>query len=102
MHRTQIYLQDNLHSRLRTRAQNIGVSVSELIRRTLDTEIKSDPLADAAAFFERLTPLTGFSSRINGEVNTDAAPTPEAYVRALRVQSRLLRAPKKTMDRDAS
>jgi negative regulator of replication initiation len=80
MHRTQIYLQNDLYERLKTRSRNVGVSVSELIRRSLEKDIQQDPVADAKAFFERLKPLESFA-------NTE----PEAYVRKLRNTSRLLR-----------
>ena len=96
MHRTQIYLQDNLHARLKTRAKSIGVSISELIRRTLEQEIKTDPLADAAAFFARLQPLTGFTDPANAELQS-----PEAYVRGLRAKSRILRATQQAADSNA-
>jgi len=81
MHRTQIYLQDDLYERLKTRSRNVGVSVSELIRRSLEKDIQQDPVADAKAFFERLKPLESFA---------DAEP--ETYVRQLRDSSRLLQA----------
>lgn len=81
MHRTQIYLQNELYERLKTRSRNVGVSVSELIRRSLEKDIQQDPIADAKAFFERLKPLESFA-------NTE----PETYVRKLRNTSRLLQA----------
>lgn len=81
MHRTQIYLQDELYERLKTRSRNVGVSISELIRRSLEKDIQQDPVADARAFFERLKPLESFA-------NTE----PETYVRKLRNTSRLLQA----------
>ena len=81
MHRTQIYLQNDLYERLKTRSRNVGVSVSELIRRSLEKDIQQDPVADAKAFFERLKPLESF-----------ADTEPEAYVRKLRNTSRLLQA----------
>ena len=79
MHRTQIYLQDDLYERLKTRSRSVGVSVSELIRRSLERDIQQDPVADAKTFFERLKPLESFS-----------ATEPESYVRELRNTSRLL------------
>ncbi|MDO8369168.1 MAG: CopG family transcriptional regulator [Candidatus Nitrotoga sp.] len=81
MHRTQIYLQNDLYERLKTRSRNIGISVSELIRRSLEKDIQQDPVADAKAFFERLKPLESFA-------NTE----PQTYVRKLRSNSRLLQA----------
>lgn len=80
MHRTQIYLQDDLHESLKARARSIGISISELIRRTLERDVAKDPVADARAYFERLKPLDSF-----------ADVSSEAYVRELRGSSRLLR-----------
>ncbi len=83
MHRTQIYLHDALHDSLKIRSRSAGVSISELIRRTLEKEIQKDPVADARAFFERLKPLQSFA-------NVDS----DAHVRAIRSKSRILRAGK--------
>jgi hypothetical protein len=80
MHRTQIYLQDDLHDSLKARARSLGISISELIRRTLERDLAKDPVADARAYFDRLTPLESFS-----EVSS------QAYVREIRGASRLLR-----------
>jgi hypothetical protein len=79
MHRTQIYLQDQLHEQLKRRARSVGVSMSELIRRTLEKDIEKDTLADAKAFFERLQPLQSFA-------DVDA----QTYVESLRKRSRIL------------
>jgi len=38
MHRTQIYLQEKLYRRLKARSRVLGVSISELIRTTLNYE----------------------------------------------------------------
>jgi hypothetical protein len=81
MHRTQIYLQDDLYERLKMRSRNAGVSISELIRGSLERDMQHEPVADAKAFFERLVPLESF-----------ADTEPESYVRELRNASRLLRA----------
>ena len=81
MHRTQIYLQDELHDSLKARARSVGVSISELIRRTLEKDLQKDPLGDARAYFERLRPLESF-----------AQTTPEDFVQGIRNTSRLLRA----------
>ena len=80
MHRTQIYLQDDLYEGLKTRARNVGISMSELIRRTLEKDIHKDPVADAQGYFSRLTPLESFA-----HINSSD------YVRALRDKSRILR-----------
>jgi negative regulator of replication initiation len=83
MHRTQIYLHDTLYDSLKTRSRSVGVSISELIRRTLEKDIQKDPVADARAYFERLKPLESFA-----QVDS------EEYVRALRSKSRILRSDK--------
>ncbi|NJS37198.1 MAG: ribbon-helix-helix protein, CopG family [Brachymonas sp.] len=80
MHRTQIYLQDDLHEQLKRRARSVGVSISELIRRTLEKGIEKDPVADARAYFERLQPLESF-----------AGIDSQTYVKDLRSRSRILR-----------
>ncbi len=79
MHRTQIYLPDALYETLRLRSRSVGVSISELIRRSLEKDVQQDPVADARAFFEQLTPLESFA-----EVDSDA------HVRAIRSKSRIL------------
>ncbi len=85
MHRTQIYLQDSLHDSLKTRARSVGVSMSELIRRTLEKDIQSDPVSDARAYFDRLNPLESF-----------AGTSSKAYVQQIRSTSRLLRKAEKS------
>ena len=80
MHRTQIYLHDALHDSLKARARSDGISISELIRRTLERDIRKDPVADARAYFDRVQPLASF-----------AHTTAESFVRDLRSRSRLLR-----------
>jgi negative regulator of replication initiation len=80
MHRTQIYLQDGLYESLKIRARTVGVSISELIRRTLEKDIQKDPVSDAHAYFARLKPLESF-----------AGVDSEDYVREMRSKSRILR-----------
>ena len=80
MHRTQIYLQDEVFKRLRIRSRAQGLSISELIRRAVEKDLNAEPAADAEAFFDRLKPLESFAEVL-----------PETYVRALRNKSRLLR-----------
>ena len=81
MHRTQIYLQDELYDSLKVRSRSVGVSISELIRRTLEKDIQKDPVADAKAYFSRLKPLESF-----------AGVDSEDYVRAIRSKSRIVQA----------
>lgn len=84
MHRTQIYLQDDLYDSLKIRAHSVGVSISELIRRTLEKDIQKDPVADARAYFDQLKPLESFADQDS-----------QAYVRAIRSRSRILRTEEK-------
>ena len=80
MHRTQIYLQDALYESLKIRSRSVGVSISELIRRTLEKDIQKDPVSDAKAYFDRLKPLESFAKVDSVE-----------YVQTMRKRSRLLR-----------
>jgi hypothetical protein len=68
-----------LYESLKIRSRSVGVSISELIRRTLEKDIQKDPVADARAYFDRLKPLESF-------VGVDS----ENYVRAIRSKSRIL------------
>jgi negative regulator of replication initiation len=79
MHRTQIYLQNELHETLKAKALSIGISMSELIRRTLEKEVERNVVAEARAFFENLTPLESFQSVDSRQ-----------YVDAIRSKSRIL------------
>jgi negative regulator of replication initiation len=82
MQRTQIYLDDNLHHTLITRAKQQGISMSELIRRLLKTQLssKEEQSLTAENFFEKLQPLESFAEQ-----------NPEQWVRELRSKSRILR-----------
>lgn len=80
MHRTQIYLHDELYQQLKRRSQTQGLSISELIRRAVAKDLQAQPAADARAFFDQLPPLKSFAEVV-----------PKSYVRELRSTSRLLR-----------
>jgi hypothetical protein len=80
MQRTQIYLDNTLHESLKARAHSDGISMSELIRRTLEQGLAKDTVSEARAYFDRLRPLESF-----------AGSTAAAYVRGIRSSSRLLR-----------
>lgn len=81
MQRTQIYLDDNLHHTLITQAKQQGISMSELIRRLLKTQLssKKERSLTAEAFFDKLQPLDSFADQ-----------DPEQWVRDLRSKSRIL------------
>ena len=81
MHRTQIYLSDDLHARLKTRSRSNGLSMSELIRRAVEKDLQGESsISNARQFFKDMTPLESF-----------ADCEPEQYVRSLRDTSRILR-----------
>lgn len=73
---------ETIRVRVKTALRSLGVSLSELIRRSLEKDIDKNPAADASAFFDQLPILESF-----------AASEPETYVRTLRANSRLLRDP---------
>ena len=80
MHRTQIYLQNELYDQLKARLQSLGLSISELIRRAVIKDLQENTMDDARTFFGRLTLLESF-----------ADADPDVFVRDLRKRSRLLR-----------
>lgn len=80
MHRTQIYLQDDLYEQLKRRSLAWNISISELIRRSVVKDLLNTPIDEARLFFEQLVPLESF-----------ADVEPESFVRELRDKSRLLR-----------
>jgi predicted DNA-binding protein len=81
MHRTQIYLPEDLHNRLKTRSRTDGLSISELVRRAVEKDLQQESsISSARQFFETLKPLESF-----------ADCEPEQYVRSLRDSSRILR-----------
>lgn len=82
MHRTQIYLDDELHNALIGRAKRQNISKSELIRRllTLQLKKKEEKSLTAEAFFQHMTPLESFAEQ-----------TPTEWVQELRANSRILR-----------
>lgn len=80
MHRTQIYLQEDLYARLKARSQVLGVSISELIRTTLDDNLDAVTGNAAREYFAGASAIESFGDC-----------SPEDYVKGLRKQSRLLR-----------
>jgi plasmid stability protein len=81
MHRTQIYLPDQLHEQLKIRSRANGISVSALIRQVVEKDLQRNAAPnDARQFFDQMTPLESF-----------ADCEPEEYVRAIRSKSRILR-----------
>lgn len=81
MHRTQVYLQDEIYFQLQTKAKQTGLSISELIRQAVERDLKYQPNA-AQRFFATHLPLQSFHEENSSE-----------YVKHLRENSRILRRP---------
>ncbi|MEQ1854999.1 MAG: ribbon-helix-helix protein, CopG family [Longimicrobiales bacterium] len=79
MVRTQLYLDDEIHRRLRAAAQKHGRTVSDLVREALD-RVYGD-----AGHDERLITLEGIDSLWRGR---EDLPDTRAYVRQLRRDTR--------------
>lgn len=78
MHRTQVYLQENIYFQLKEKAKQTGLSISELIRQAVQRDLTRQP-EDAKHFFMAHSPLQSFK-------NTE----PTEYVNNLRENSRIL------------
>jgi hypothetical protein len=79
MHRTQVYLQENIYFQLKQKAKQTGMSISELIHQAIQRDLTRQP-SDAKHFFTTHSPLQSFRN---------AEPT--EYVNNLRESSRILR-----------
>ena len=80
MRRTQIYLQESLYRKLRAKAKAANLTISEVIRRSLESDLKRSPVDDVREYFAGFKPLESF-----------AQVDPVAYARDLRASSRILR-----------
>jgi hypothetical protein len=49
--RTQITLQVDTHRRAKRRAADLGISLAEYVRRTLDRDLGDEPKTDISAIF---------------------------------------------------
>ncbi len=81
MHRTQVYLQDEVYFQLQAKAKQTGLSISELIRQAVERDLSCQPTA-AQRFFATHPPLQSFREE-----------DPSEYVKHLRESSRILRQP---------
>ena len=78
MHRTQLYLEDDLWEALKLRSRESGVSMSELVREA----VRGRYLGDAAKRKRSLAALAGL-----WKDRTDI-PDTEAWIRSMRKDSR--------------
>lgn len=82
MVRLQIQLEPAQHRRVRQRAKRLGVSVSEIIRRSVDAELKREEAADPGAQTRRALSAAGRHAESGGSRRTAAdhdAVLAEAY-----------------------
>ncbi len=80
MHRTQVYIDEEIFKEAKKKSKILGVSFSEFIRISLKKNIQENPVKDINAFFEDLKPLESFK-------NLD----PEKYQDNIRSNSRLFK-----------
>jgi len=79
MHRTQLYIQEDIFEKVQHYSKSLGISISEFIRTAIFHEIEKKSQDNLAQFFETFEPLESFR-----DVNT------QKYVDELRSKSRLL------------
>jgi antitoxin component of RelBE/YafQ-DinJ toxin-antitoxin module len=79
MHRTQVYIEDNIFEKVKQVSKSMNISVSEFIRNSLKKELNIDKPNDMESFFQNFEPLESFE-------NTD----PKKYVKNIRSKSRIL------------
>lgn len=79
MHRTQIYIEEEIFQKARKESEILGVSISEFIRMSIKKNIQKNSANNINVFFDNLKPLESFKG-IN----------PKEYVDNIRSNSRIL------------
>jgi len=79
MHRTQLYIEEDIFSKAQQVAKSLNISISEFIRRAIKNELQSDNKNDMKNFFDTLKPLESFKDVDSTE-----------YVNDLRSKSRIV------------
>jgi len=79
MHRTQLYIEEDIFAKAQQVSKSLNISISEFIRRAVKKELQAGSKNSMKNFFEELEPLESFR-------NTDS----EKYVDELRGKSRIL------------
>jgi post-segregation antitoxin (ccd killing protein) len=72
MVRLQVQLEQAQHRRVRQRARRLGVSVSEIIRRSVDAELRRDDSADPDGPARRALAAAGRYAESGGSRRTAA------------------------------
>lgn len=80
MHRTQLYIDEDIFSKVKMSAKSLNISISEFIRLAIKNELQKDTRQDMASFFDSLEPLESFK-----QVDSTT------YVDDLRAKSRLIK-----------
>ena len=79
MHRTQIYIEEEIFQKARKESEILGVSISEFIRMSIKKNIQKNSINNINVFFDNLKPLESFK-----DIN------PKEYVDNIRSKSRIL------------
>ena len=79
MHRTQIYIEEEIFQKARKESEILGVSISEFIRMSIKKNIQKNSANNINVFFDNLKPLESFK-----DIN------PKEYVDNIRSKSRIL------------
>jgi hypothetical protein len=79
MHRTQIYIEEEIFQKARKESEILGVSISEFIRMSIKKNIQKNSTNNINVFFDNLKPLESFK-----DIN------PKEYVDNIRSKSRIL------------
>lgn len=78
MHRTQLYIEEDIFAKAQQVSKSLNISISEFIRRAIKNELQVDKRSDMQNFFDRLEPLDSFKGIDSAE-----------YVEGLRDRSRI-------------
>ena len=79
MHRTQIYIEEEIFQKARKESEILGISISEFIRISIKKNIQKNSANNINVFFDNLKPLESFK-----DIN------PKEYVDNIRSKSRIL------------
>ena len=79
MHRTQIYIEEEIFQKARKESEILGISISEFIRMSIKKNIQKNSVNNINVFFGNLKPLESFK-----DIN------PKEYVDNIRSKSRIL------------
>jgi hypothetical protein len=79
MHRTQIYIEDDIFSKIKAISNTLNISVSQFIRNAVNNELEKDSKNDMEDFFNSFDSLKSFEDIDSKE-----------YVQTLRSKSRII------------